>query len=127
MVVPIRPRVGFCLPLMILCSGAIVLNVFGQGSPANPFPRLMVQPDNKTTFSARFKTDGKNIWWETVDGYTVIRNLHHCATTAANSCWWEYATKGPTGSLVPSGVSVTAAGGVRRIPLNRRPPKGLRP
>jgi len=103
------------------------LVAFAQGVPANPFPVWITQPDGETKFQARNKGDERRAWKETLDGYTIVRNKSNCTRTDENSCWWEYAVKGPRGELVPSGVPVLPKGSVEEIPFEVRPPKGLRP
>jgi hypothetical protein len=63
-------------------------------------------------------------WMETLDGYTVIKNEHHCEGT---KCWFEYAKVGKGGALVASGVVVTARGNLEKFGRGKLPPKGLRP
>jgi M6 family metalloprotease-like protein len=87
-----------------------------QAGPASPDPTQITQPDG-TTFQAVMRGDEFQGWMETADGYTVVRN--------ANSGAFEYATRGPEGEMIPSGIVVSASSTSASQDL--MPPKGLRP
>lgn len=108
--------------MVVLCLCHTVVG-HSQAMPANPTVRRVEQPD-KTSFAVVMRGDERQGWMETLDGYTVVRNVHHCVGTR---CWFEYAKLGKNGELVPSGVAVTARGNLQHFSAGQRPPKGLRP
>src|SRR5260370_10889943 len=111
------------LAVILMCSMSYAT---GYAVQASPFPHIFTQPDNKTEFRGKLVGDDRHAWFETLDGYTILRNMKHCMAKEDDSCWWEYAIRGPSGQLIASGVIVTAAG-IENFPAASRPPKHLRP
>ena len=85
--------------------------------PASPEPSQIEQPDG-STFQSFMRGDEFQGWAETADGYTIIKN--------ERNGFFEYATQGDAGILIPSGIPISAAG-VAKMTAQGLPPKGLRP
>lgn len=99
---------------LTLCLAAI--NIAHAG-PANPDPSQIEQPDG-STFQSFMRGDEFQGWAETADGYTIIKN--------ERNGFFEYATQGDAGVLIPSGIPVSASG-LAKMTAQGLPPKGLRP
>ena len=63
---------------------------------ASPFPVQVLQPDGKAI--TLIQNGDENLhWWETEDGYSVVKN--------SETGYWEYAENKLVSSLVPSGIA----------------------
>lgn len=89
-----------------------------QAGPANPEPFQIAQPDG-TMLQVIMRGDEFQGWMETSDGYTIVRNP---ATE-----FYEYATHGAGGELIPSGIQISASFRSKMAVQGLMPPKGLRP
>ncbi len=113
---------------LMCCVTATLLSLHsGQiaAAPANPFPIEIEQPDH-TKLRVKILGDERQSWMETLDGYTIVRNPNDCSAKT-KSCWYDYAIRAQDGCIAPSGVRLVPWSSVLDIPLDQRPPKGLRP
>jgi M6 family metalloprotease-like protein len=106
----LRPSARVLVAVLALVLYFVIVSS-ALATPADPNARrLLIQPDGKS-FPARIWGDEYYHGYETVDGYTVIRDF--------KDGYWKYARRGPTGRLVPG----------TRVVLEDRPTLGrhLRP
>lgn len=85
--------------------------------PANPERSNVAQLDG-TTFQAIMRGDEFQGWMETDDGYTIVKN--------SATGFFEYATQGSGGELIPSGIPVAAGVEAQMTAQGLMPLKGLR-
>jgi immune inhibitor A len=78
--------------LVILITLLLTIETVG-GVPANPTPFVIIQPDS-SSFQTRQVGDERGAHFETLDGYTVVKD-------EAN--WWNYAKKDENGKLISTG------------------------
>jgi len=76
-----------------------LLSRIALGVPANPAPFTLIQPDN-AIFDARQVGDERNAHFETLDGFTIIKDANR---------WWTFAGKDKNGKLVPTAYIVGSA------------------
>ena len=101
-----RRPLRYVLFTLVVGLGLLVgLDALASASPADPRPRALAQPDG-STFTARLYGDEYVNGFETLAGYTVVRD-----TTGT----WSFAEPTPAGRLQPSGLLPDADG---------RPPAG---
>jgi M6 family metalloprotease-like protein len=86
-----------CLALVVWVVNAALWSPPASASPAAPIKITLKQPGGKT-FAARQYGDEWNNGFETLAGFTVVRDR--------GSGKWEYATKGSRGKLESSGKTV---------------------
>lgn len=96
--------------IVLLCFYGLVS--LGWAGPASPDPVMIKQPDG-TAFIAYIKGDEISNWVETDTGYTVIENK--------STRYWEYATKGADGTLIPSGLVVKPCGPLPNVEKHLTP------
>lgn len=80
--------------------------------PPAPIEHTLQQPDG-TLFAARQWGDEWLHGWETLEGYTIVRD--------AESGYWTYAQLSPAGELVSSGRLVGRHAPTAGVPLRARP------
>ena len=101
-----RRPLRYLLFTLVLGLGLLVgLDALASASPADPRPRTLTQPDG-SSFTARLYGDEYVNGFETLAGYTVVRD----ATGT-----WSFAERTAAGRLQPSGLLPEADG---------RPPAG---
>jgi immune inhibitor A len=92
----IRKMGAILVALAILIGAYLVLGVITiEACPAGPVVKTFVQPDG-TPIQLRLWGDEFVHGWETLDGYTVVKNT--------STGFWEYAILDSLGELVPSSV-----------------------
>ncbi|RME64767.1 MAG: M6 family metalloprotease domain-containing protein, partial [Nitrospirae bacterium] len=88
-----------------------------EAVPAAPVVHILKQPDG-TSFKAKKWGDEWSHGWETLDGYTIVKDK--------KTKYWHYATKNQKGSLVPSGRIVGRHGPPAFLTQHLRPKKTLK-
>ena len=86
-----------CMSILVWVGLAVLLSTSAHASPAAPIKITLKQPDGKTFYARQFGDEWNN-GFETSEGYTIVR--------ARGTRRWEFATKGPRGTLQPSGRMV---------------------
>ncbi|HEX9861024.1 MAG TPA: hypothetical protein VGB23_07435 [Nitrospirota bacterium] len=100
--------------LILAAMAALVLPASSLAVMASPEPFTVTQPDG-AKFEAVKKGDERLNWTETVEGYTVVKDMETGV--------WEYAITSGRGELIPSGIAVApGVGPPAGLPKHIKPP-----